>query len=502
MLGFIKIDVQIDENDPPLLHILARLAECKSEDEAIGMLDVVFLDRDNLASINVSTRSGITPLIIAIKVAVEKNYPALIEYLCDKGANSDKVITYENGRCLTAINFAARLGHIEVGKILVRHKAVIDPYDVHGAYKSPLFDAIEYNQLEFFKFLCESLADIKQRTYVLSAALQNIFNIGNNKSEDEQISIIEILLDHGANINDTTIEGITILIQAIERNCPDIVKYLCKRGADVDKILTKINCGSTAINFAADFGYINIAKVLIEHGATIDYKDAARISPLYNAIEHNQSKFVRFLCEQEINVNVSDQFTSISPLYLALGMSDEERSLEIIRLLCESGARVTVNHLKILVASINDLFRVDDELIFGVLIAHIKDITAIEQFLKEDNSQIDNRSEIVTKAKKIIYQSFEQKRIELKLEFIKVLASEKDSLFHWLLMLDIPVAILQDLLFSSVSFGSIVNDSPESELIKANFFKYSMFNNLSENVELYLSSSESDISNRSNACHI
>lgn len=488
MLGSPSMDFKIDKHDSYLLHILTE-CECKSEDEAIGMLDIALRDHDNLASINVSTKFGITPLIIAVK----KNYPALVEYLHQKGADPNKVVAYEGQYSLTAINFAAKLGHVEIGKILVKHKPIVDICDVQGAYKSPLFDAIECKQLEFLKFLCESLADSGEKIYILSDVLQNIFNIGHNSNENEMISFIDVLLDHHAIINVTTLGGRTLLIEAIERNYLELVKYLCKRGVNVDQVLTQINCGNTAINFAAELGYVDIAEILVEHGATINVDEGnTRISPLYNAVEYNQTKFVRFLCDQGININVSEQFDLISPLYIALTMSDEERNLEIIHLLCEFGAEVTANHLKILIASIESSFKVDDELIFGVLIAHIKDITTIEQFLKEDDSQIDNHSEIVAKAKKIISQSFQHKCMELKLEFIKGLASEEDSLFHWILILDTPGAILQDLLFSSLDFRLKVDDNTHtSKLIKENFFKNSIFNDHSEHVESYLHPPES-----------
>jgi len=65
--------------------------------------------------------------------------------------------------------------------------------------------------------------------------------------------------------------GHTPVIVASYYNNPQMVKFLCEQGADVN---IQSKDGSTALIYAAAYGYSQVVRELIEHGADTGLKDS------------------------------------------------------------------------------------------------------------------------------------------------------------------------------------------------------------------------------------
>ena len=86
----------------------------------------------------------------------------------------------------------------------------------------------------------------------------------------------------------------------------DLVKFLLEKGlVEVDS--TDLY-GRTALHYAASNGYMPIAEVLLQHGATLNQRNHARETPLMRACMFGELEMVRFFLDRE-GVEISNTNT-------------------------------------------------------------------------------------------------------------------------------------------------------------------------------------------------
>lgn len=110
-----------------------------------------------------------------------------------------------------------------------------------------------------------------------------------------------------------------------------IVKYLLKRGADVNTVFEKGDTGYTPLLVACFKGRFNVAKLLIEKGANIHCANFEGETCLMGALEC--VPLLEYLIEKGVDVNAQDHYLN-TPLHYAI----ELHQLEAVRLLLKSGA--------------------------------------------------------------------------------------------------------------------------------------------------------------------
>jgi len=86
-----------------------------------------------------------------------------------------------------------------------------------------------------------------------------------------------------------------------------------------------------------NFGNIEVAKFLIEHGADVNIKDDKEMTYLSYAVMMNNIEMVKVLCEYGADVNIKDKYES-TPLFEAVDMNN----IEMVKVLCEYGADVNI----------------------------------------------------------------------------------------------------------------------------------------------------------------
>lgn len=86
--------------------------------------------------------------------------------------------------------------------------------------------------------------------------------------------------------------GRTALDYAASFNNLDMAKLLLDHGAHID---WRDNLGNSALHWAAERGNVAIMRFLIERGATVDFPNTQGITPLMVAAEHGQPAAVRLL---------------------------------------------------------------------------------------------------------------------------------------------------------------------------------------------------------------
>jgi uncharacterized protein len=91
--------------------------------------------------------------------------------------------------------------------------------------------------------------------------------------------------------------------------------------------------GRTALDFAASFDNLAMAKMLLDHNGHVDATDRLGNTALYYAVEHGTLDFIHFLLDHKASVDAANR-QGITPLMTAAA----EGKTAVARLLIESGA--------------------------------------------------------------------------------------------------------------------------------------------------------------------
>lgn len=141
-----------------------------------------------------------------------------------------------------------------------------------------------------------------------------------------EIDSVEQALSAGADVNSKETErGMTGLMIAIMEEDIEIVTLLLENGADVN-IQTKD--GETALILASMFGYIEIVKILLEYGANVDTKENLGMTALMAASGEGHIEIVKLLLANGADQNATDNYNNT-----ALMLANIKRHVEIVELL-------------------------------------------------------------------------------------------------------------------------------------------------------------------------
>ena len=105
------------------------------------------------------------------------------------------------------------------------------------------------------------------------------------------LEITELLFQYGANPNETTKSGISLLLAASLKGNYNICKILIEKGANVNFIdsLHPSKFSFSNLMYVAKDDRFKIAKLLIENGADVNYSNS-KFSVLICAIQNNSYK--------------------------------------------------------------------------------------------------------------------------------------------------------------------------------------------------------------------
>ncbi|KAI8794661.1 ankyrin repeat protein [Biomphalaria glabrata] len=164
------------------------------------------------------------------------------------------------------------------------------------------------------------------------------FNALHFASKNAFTSIVQLLLNNGANANSENAFGWTPLMLAscCAESIPCLKLFIDKGGVDVNFTNTD---GWSALKVATYFGHLNIVEFLYSNGAKIKCPgdNSFNILKLASAMGHYD--MVKFIVTHEADVNEvnDDGITSLMAATLACN-----KSAEIIELLIDSGANVNI----------------------------------------------------------------------------------------------------------------------------------------------------------------
>ena len=151
---------------------------------------------------------------------------------------------------------------------------------------TPLDWAVKSNNLEIVNLLIDAGANVNAETRYKITPMSLACTNGN-------AAIIERLLKAGVDPNSTSEEGQTALMTAALNGKVDAIKMLLTHGAKVNA--TEPYKGQTALMWAAGEGNADAAAMLIEFGGDVKAKSKAGFTPLLFAVMNNQIPAVKVL---------------------------------------------------------------------------------------------------------------------------------------------------------------------------------------------------------------
>ncbi len=190
------------------------------------------------------------------------------------------------------------------------------------AFPGELNVAARAGDLERVKALLAAGASVAERDSLGGTPLHDAAWAGD-------LAIVQYLLDKGADPNARHLEsGSTPLDYAVITNHRDVVEMFLLRGSRV---------GPAALHLAANRGYGEVVRLLIAKGADVNARDSSGSTPLDEAAWKGQLEVASILLKHGAEANVHNPNTGVTPLH----ESAVKGHCEIAALLIAHGADVT-----------------------------------------------------------------------------------------------------------------------------------------------------------------
>jgi ankyrin repeat protein len=323
------------------------------------------------ADVALGNEYGATPMSLAAEVANTE----ILELLLDAGADVES----PNADGQTALLAVARTGNVDAARLLLEHGAAVDAREAWGG-QTPLMWAAARRHPEMIDLLIGSGAAADARSTVRDYQ-RHVQAEGRPKSLDTGgftpllyaarencIPCVDVLLEHGVDIDLPDPDGVTPLHVAIMNANWDLAKRLIEAGADVNQwdiygeapLYTTVgqrsrtDGGRASIDPPNATDGMTILRTLLERGANPNMQlffrpanvrgptNTRGSTPLIRAANNNDREVVALLLTHgaDATVYMADRQT---PIHAVLaGRAGEKDALELIKLLHDAGTDVNV----------------------------------------------------------------------------------------------------------------------------------------------------------------
>ncbi|XP_041818033.1 ankyrin-3-like isoform X3 [Chelmon rostratus] len=267
-------------------------------------------------------------------------------------------ICNQNG--LNALHLASKEGHVEVVAELIKHGANVDAATKKG--NTALHIASLAGQTEVVKELVTHNANV-------NAQSQNGFTPLYMAAQENHMDVVQFLLDNGSSQSIATEDGFTPLAVALQQGHDQVVSLLLENdtkgkvrlpalhiaarkddtkaaalllqndhNADVESkmmVNRTTESGFTPLHIAAHYGNINVATLLLNRGAAVDFKARNDITPLHVASKRGNSNMVRLLLERGAKIDARTK-DGLTPLHCGARSGHEQ----VVEMLLDRGAPI------------------------------------------------------------------------------------------------------------------------------------------------------------------
>ncbi|XP_008433102.1 ankyrin-2b isoform X19 [Poecilia reticulata] len=272
----------------------------------------------------------------ALHLAAKEGHVDLVQELLDRGASVDSSTKKGN----TALHISSLAGQAEVVKILTKRGADINSQSQNGF--TPLYMAAQENHMDVVRYLLEnggnqSIATEDGFTPLAIALQQGHNQVVSILLENDTKGKVRLPALHIAARKDDT-KSAALLLQndhnadVQSKQCPVHGVCHCLQMM-VNRTTENGKSGFTPLHIAAHYGNVNVATLLLNRGAAVDFTARNGITPLHVASKRGNTNMVRLLLDRcsQIDAKTRDGLT---PLHCA-ARSGHETAVE---LLLERGA--------------------------------------------------------------------------------------------------------------------------------------------------------------------
>ncbi|XP_071319833.1 ankyrin-3 isoform X18 [Trachinotus anak] len=273
----------------------------------------------NGVDINICNQNGLNALHLASK----EGHVEVVAELIKQGANVDAATKKGN----TALHIASLAGQTEVVKELVTHGANVNAQSQNGF--TPLYMAAQENHLEVVQFLLDngssqSIATEDGFTPLAVALQQGHDQVVSLLLENDTKGKVRLPALHIAARKDDT-KAAALLLQN-DHNADVESKMMVNRTTE---------SGFTPLHIAAHYGNINVATLLLNRGAAVDFKARNDITPLHVASKRGNSNMVRLLLERGAKIDARTK-DGLTPLHCGARSGHEQ----VVEMLLDRGAPI------------------------------------------------------------------------------------------------------------------------------------------------------------------
>uniref|UniRef100_UPI00398EAFDA ankyrin-3 n=1 Tax=Pristiophorus japonicus TaxID=55135 RepID=UPI00398EAFDA len=269
--------------------------------------------------INICNQNGLNALHLASK----EGHIGVVSELIQLGANVDAATKKGN----TALHIASLAGQAEVVHVLVTNGANINAQSQNGF--TPLYMAAQENHLEVVKFLLDngasqSIATEDGFTPLAVALQQGHDQVVSLLLENDTKGKVRLPALHIAARKDDT-KAAALLLQN-DHNADVESKMMVNRTTE---------SGFTPLHIAAHYGNINVATLLLNRGAAVDFTARNDITPLHVASKRGNANMVKLLLDRGSQIEAKTR-DGLTPLHCAARSGHEQ----VVEMLLDRGAPI------------------------------------------------------------------------------------------------------------------------------------------------------------------